>query len=248
MTAVNSEDSKKKKEEVEIQQKKQNESESESKDSQVDSKSIDKSVDIPLENKPEISDNKIKQKDETKPIPENQEDKEETVITTPPEVTKNEKTSLIEKTDQTSETKESEDKNKQNSETNEEIIQKNTEESIEEANNKTNETEEETNHDIDLVIDSEKPENEEKKKEKEEEQVTFKATESNSLQKVMQLLSFGFFGSIAVCLLLSCYYRLHLLKNKRAPFNAPKGLKPLFPTPVNYEYEITQLCDKYLAQ
>ena len=52
----------------------------------------------------------------------------------------------------------------------------------------------------------------------------------------------------SVCVLLSCYYRFHLIKNKRAPFNAPRSLKPLFPTPVNYEFEISELCNKYMAQ
>ena len=52
----------------------------------------------------------------------------------------------------------------------------------------------------------------------------------------------------SVCVLLSCYYRFHLIKNKRAPFNAPRSLKPLFPTPVNYEFEISELCNKYMAK
>jgi len=64
----------------------------------------------------------------------------------------------------------------------------------------------------------------------------------------MYLISMVFFGTFAMCILLSCYYRLQLIRNKRAPFNAPKGLQPLFPAAVNYEYEITQLCDKYLSQ
>ena len=52
---------------------------------------------------------------------------------------------------------------------------------------------------------------------------------------------------VSMCILLSCYYRFHLLKHKRAPFNAPRSLKPLFPTPVNYEYEISELCNKYMT-
>ena len=114
-----------------------------------------------------------------------------------------------------------------------------------EAKEPTTQSEEETNHDIDLVIDSEKPEEPEEKEETKQEE---KTPQTNSWKYIIHIVSFAFFGSIAVCLLLSCYYRLHLLKNKRAPFNAPKGLKPLFPMPVNYEYEITQLCDKYRAQ
>ena len=102
----------------------------------------------------------------------------------------------------------------------------------------------ETNNDIDLVVDPDEIESPDEDSSIED--IPEKTPENNSTS-LMQIISYLFFGSIAFCLLLSCYYRLHLLKNKRAPFNAPKGLKPLFPTPVNYEYEITQLCDKYLA-
>ena len=105
-----------------------------------------------------------------------------------------------------------------------------------------NQEADETNNDIDLIVipdevDPVEP-NQESLNENSSKQESF---------SLIQIMSYLFFGSIASCLVLSCYYRLHLLKNKRAPFNAPKSLKPLFPTPVNYEYEITQLCDKYLA-
>ena len=127
---------------------------------------------------------------------------------------------------------------KENSET---IIQTNTNEPISESKNETNQTADETNNDIDLVIKPEQPDEPVNK-------VTPVFPSKSNSFTFLNVISFLFFGTIAVCFMLSCYYRLHLLKNKRAPFNAPKGLKPLFPSPVNYEYEITQLCDKYLAQ
>lgn len=80
--------------------------------------------------------------------------------------------------------------------------------------------------------------------------------ENNQMQPEKAVAGFSLFYTFimlifaiaSVCVLLSCYYRFHLIKNKRAPFNAPRSLKPLFPTPVNYEFEISELCNKYMAQ
>lgn len=126
----------------------------------------------------------------------------------------------------------------------EQVIQETTKSTVKESETENDENAKETNNDIDLVIS---PENPEESPAEEKEPVDLRPAKQTSVT-LMGVISFVFFGTIAICLLLSCYYRLHLLKNKRAPFNAPRGLKPLFPTPVNYEYEITQLCDKYLSQ
>lgn len=53
------------------------------------------------------------------------------------------------------------------------------------------------------------------------------------------------FGFI-VLVITSVYYRICLKQNKCAPFEAPDALRILFPKPVNYEYEINNLCSKYL--
>ena len=127
----------------------------------------------------------------------------------------------------------------------EQVIQSNTKNTMEESEKENDQNAKETNNDIDLMIT---PENPDESQVTEEKKVVDFAPMKHTSVTLMGVISFVFFGTIAVCLLLSCYYRLHLLKNKRAPFNAPRGLKPLFPTPVNYEYEITQLCDKYLSQ
>ena len=55
----------------------------------------------------------------------------------------------------------------------------------------------------------------------------------------------AFFG-LAVLILSSAYYRVYLKQNKSAPFEAPEFLRLFFPKPVNYEYEINNLCSKYL--
>ena len=56
------------------------------------------------------------------------------------------------------------------------------------------------------------------------------------------LTVFGF----AVLVISSVYYRAYLKQNKTAPFEAPDALNLFFPKPVNYEYEINNLCSKYL--
>lgn len=50
----------------------------------------------------------------------------------------------------------------------------------------------------------------------------------------------------AVLLLSSVYYRLYLKRNKCAPFDMPTSFSALFPQPTNPEYEMEQLCSRYL--
>lgn len=57
--------------------------------------------------------------------------------------------------------------------------------------------------------------------------------------------TFVIFGVIVLAFS-SLYYRIHLKQNKCAPFEAPDALRLLFPKPINYEYEINNLCTKYL--
>lgn len=57
--------------------------------------------------------------------------------------------------------------------------------------------------------------------------------------------SLAVFGAI-VLFLSSAYYRIYVKRNKCAPFEVPTTFRPLFPQPVNYEYEINNLCSKYL--
>ena len=53
------------------------------------------------------------------------------------------------------------------------------------------------------------------------------------------------FGVI-VLIFSTIYYRIYLKQNKSAPFETPAFLSLFFPKPVNYEYEINNLCSKYL--